>query len=610
MPRTRRDRTAVLQAGDAREPIGPPSALLPDAAAFADRVQAALDKATAELDRIKADWANATPEQDARLKERCSVQALQEENKALLENQLIRPDLRNWIERRWYPGAHGSQALDGEATGDDDDEAEKEQGSTSEPVRKKKKQSSHADEEILDFGQDVDLVGEEELAMALKEAEASELNLLKPPLVEKYLRKIRTADANCLLAMRATERDDPLPSFPPRDAKAARVLYSVTVHPAPHGPGTQHIPQQKLACLGTTTLAEIRDNLLVGGDNIPVEESAADDDADGTRSDDEAEDGESEADAEGAEGADGDGFDYSAQPPPPAGDEFFGGGVTAPSKPVEVRWKNERRSTGAAFIVEGTVYADQREGMQDYASSILDAIEETAWPGQPQAPAFDDAAAPTDNDHLTPLRGRQHPGGPSELQRGAADPRPLRPHRGKPTLRGGPRAHEVTLGEMPLRVGQPYGFVHQGDVEHIWSVDEIRALHPADPSPWPPELAHKRSNAYLQFRSPYPITTYLSRLSTHTVSNARCRLCERDAVDLALVGDALAGESPAHVCRACFGTLHPVRRDWEDEARPKKRARGRPKRVATPPPLGYEEVHDDAREHMDGVRTVPVLYER
>lgn len=70
-PRTAVNTPTVLQGGDAREPIGPPSALLPSAAAFAERVEAALDKATAELDRIKQEWANATPEQDARLKERC-----------------------------------------------------------------------------------------------------------------------------------------------------------------------------------------------------------------------------------------------------------------------------------------------------------------------------------------------------------------------------------------------------------------------------------------------------------------------------------------------------------------------------------------------------------
>lgn len=79
---------------------------------------------------------------------------------------------------------------------------------------------------------------------------------------------------------------------------------------------------------------------------------------------------------------------------------------------------------------------------------------------------------------------------------------------------------------------------------------------------------------------------------------------------MALLGDDLTAENVAHVCRACFGTLHPVKRDWEEEARPKKRGRGRPKKVATPPPVGYEDVADGEREHMEGVRTVPILYER
>jgi hypothetical protein len=41
-------------------------------------------------------------------------------------------------------------------------------------------------------------------------------------------------------------------------------------------------------------------------------------------------------------------------------------------------------------------------------------------------------------------------------------------------LRRGTLAHQTTLGEMPLRVGQPYGFIHQGDVEHIWSESRRR----------------------------------------------------------------------------------------------------------------------------------------
>lgn len=626
-PRTAVNTPTVLQGGDAREPIGPPSALLPSAAAFAERVEAALDRAAAELDRIKQEWANATPEQDARLKERCSVQALQEENRTLLENQLTRPDLRKWVEQRWYPSTNRAQSFGGdppqEEEDDNDDDDAEERDSSSEPARKKKKTTiARADEVPPDFGKVIEMVGEAELSAALDEAEASDLNLLRPPpQIELYLRKTRTADANCLLSMRANQQENILPYFPPRDSKAARVLYSITVHPAPYGPGTQHVPQQKLVCLGTTTLAEIRDNLVVGGDNIPVEGPAGDQNH--------AENGSDAGDGSGEDrdAADEDGFDYSAQQPQKPSNEFFGGGSAAPASAREVRWKNERRVTGAAFTVEGTVYADKREGMhEDYASIILNSIEETAWPGQPPAALEEDdhlagegsgmAQPAADDDDLTPLLAAKENGThevPSAVAVAAAAARTqpaLRPHRGKPNLRRGTLAHQTTLGEMPLRVGQPYGFIHQGDVEHIWSVDEIRALHPSDPSPWPPETAHKRSKAYLQFQVPYPLTTYLSRLSNNTLSNARCKLCEREAVDLALLDDALAGETPAHVCRACFGTLHPVKRDWEDEARPKKKARGRPKKVKTPPPVGYEEVEDGEREHMGGVRTVPILYER
>lgn len=109
-----------------------------------------------------------------------SVQALQDGNKTMLENQLTRPDLRDWIESRWFPGTIRTQALVEETQENDDDEAD-EQGSSAEPARKKKRKEDDIDarEEVVDFGQVLDMVGEEELAVALAEAEASELNLLK-----------------------------------------------------------------------------------------------------------------------------------------------------------------------------------------------------------------------------------------------------------------------------------------------------------------------------------------------------------------------------------------------------------------------------------------------
>lgn len=158
---------------------------------------------------------------------------------------------------------------------------------------------------------------------------------------------------------RATEVDAPLPSFPPVSSTSAKVLYSLTFHPAGHTSEHNHRPQQQLVCLGTTTLAEIRDNLMVGGDNIPVEEKGtgpgpADADADAS------------AASEDDSAVDEDGFGYQ-ESDRQRGEEFFGGGTRGPVPARQLRWKNERRTTGAAFVAEDVVYADTREGMEDYA---------------------------------------------------------------------------------------------------------------------------------------------------------------------------------------------------------------------------------------------------
>lgn len=33
---------------------------------------------------------------------------------------------------------------------------------------------------------------------------------------------------------------------------------------------------------------------------------------------------------------------------------------------------------------------------------------------------------------------------------------------------------EARIGELDLRVGQPYWYIHQGNCEHVWTVEEIR----------------------------------------------------------------------------------------------------------------------------------------
>lgn len=106
-------------------------------------------------------------------------------------------------------------------------------------------------------------------------------------------------------------------------------------------------------------------------------------------------------------------------------------------------------------------------------SILLDTIDKTKWPGDTDGSEQRDGS---EDLALTPLD--LLPSAVSAAKAGQAgsetNPEPLRPHRGKPRLRRGKAAQFVTLGEMPLRVGQPYLFVHQGDDEHIWSLEEVR----------------------------------------------------------------------------------------------------------------------------------------
>jgi hypothetical protein len=56
----------------------------------------------------------------------------------------------------------------------------------------------------------------------------------------------------------------------------------------------------------------------------------------------------------------------------------------------------------------------------------------------------------------------------------------------KPQFVAGTPMHETKLGDIALRVGQPYWFVHQGNYEHVWTIDSIRCvsdfLHPVSPT--------------------------------------------------------------------------------------------------------------------------------
>lgn len=111
-------------------------------------------------------------------------------------------------------------------------------------------------------------------------------------------------------------------------------------------------------------------------------------------------------------------------------------------------------------------------------SLILDGIDQVEWPDSeaaPQQPSTS-TAHPAD-DELLPLDAVTAGPTTSTAMRAAATRPPVRPGpQGKPQLQRGPSLGGAKLGEIPLRVGQPYLFVHQGNNEHIWTVDEIRSV--------------------------------------------------------------------------------------------------------------------------------------
>lgn len=46
--------------------------------------------------------------------------------------------------------------------------------------------------------------------------------------------------------------------------------------------------------------------------------------------------------------------------------------------------------------------------------------------------------------------------------------------RGGPDIRKGSGFSETRLGDLKLRKGKAYWFLHQGNCEHVWSVDDVR----------------------------------------------------------------------------------------------------------------------------------------
>ncbi|BGP33050.1 hypothetical protein JCM10296v2_004839 [Rhodotorula toruloides] len=554
------------------EPLGPPSDVL-DPAAFAKRVEDALAQAQSKLAQIKQGWSELGVEVEEVLKERCSVDDLRAENDQIRNDSLIRPDLQHWVEDRWLPPNRPRPPRPHERRAQAAKEAAK-------PVQEPEPQVDGEPEPFK-------LPGQAALDKAFDEAEQSSLHLLKRPDVSHYLRKTKMPDFNSLILLRPSEIDVPPPA---RTDPLANLVYTITFHSIPRivHKTPYSVQRQTLVCLGSTTLAHIRSNLMIGGDNIPVEKTGESDGEEEQELEEEAEKQAEESEDEEEVEEQPEAIEVYDRPQQRLAGNFGGesGEEEAEERPTE--WENERRVTGAAFVAEGRIYADDAPGVSDYTDILLKGIA-----------AIDKRAAdaPAAEVNDLPNFHAEHAAEVAAAIQAASQVPPLVARSGAKLdyVRGAP-LKEAKLGEMPLRIGQPYLFVHQGNSEHIWTVDDVRYLHPSDPSPFPPTSDASDASPH---RLVYPVTTHLSR----QIGQSRCIVCDREAIELAVLNDELLGESPALICRSCFETVHPPKRkDREDD----EKGKGKRRKVDAE----IKPVRDKDREFMEGVQVVPILIER
>ncbi|KDE02272.1 hypothetical protein MVLG_07163 [Microbotryum lychnidis-dioicae p1A1 Lamole] len=271
---------------------------------------------------------------------------------------------------------------------------------------------------------------------------------------------------------------------------------------------------QTLRVLGTTTLAELKTNIIRSANAVPDVEMSGDEDAtsspmgwDQDEDHEEGEQGEENSDEEERGAA----VMSRKQRNPRTVRELDLALMLEPTEAARlIKWGKKRRKTGSVFGIESVLFADQSREVEDYASLIKQAISEIDWSTQKSANGATQSSIPTWSI--------------------------------------GGRIDDIVLGSLKLRVGEPYYYLHDGSAEHTWTIDEIRLVHTLDPSPT---------------ASVYPITSFLSR----NKSLSRCYICDIDTATVITIDDELAGRSPALMCEKCFQLLHSVdqNKDHDDQ---------------------------------------------
>lgn len=99
-----------------------------------------------------------------------------------------------------------------------------------------------------------------------------------------------------------------------------------------------------------------------------------------------------------------------------------------------------------------------------------------------------------------------------------------------PPITRGPSMHDVPLTTLSFYLHKPYWFLHVGNCEHYFVIDEVRLRHATDPP-----------------TSAYPLTTQITPPLLDL-----CRACNKVPATLAITGDIRLSESPFVICGPCW----------------------------------------------------------
>lgn len=130
----------------------------------------------------------------------------------------------------------------------------------------------------------------------------------------------------------------------------------------------------------------------------------------------------------------------------------------------------------------------------------------------------------------------------------------------EPIKKASTSIYETSLSSLSVRLNQPYYLLHQGNCEHFIVIDQIRLLHPADPSPnsqiasAQPHTSSPSSSAISThlgaIQDPYPLTIQITPPLPPV-----CRACNKAPAVYSIVGDIRLGESPCVLCNVCWRVL-------------------------------------------------------